>query len=248
ELLARVQMHLGMARLRRQWAAELEAANRELDSFAYSVSHDLRAPLRAVVGFSTIVAADYAAELPEKGQKLLGDVVAAAKRMDLLIEDLLRFCRVGQQALTKEPVEVAHLVREVLDELAADHAGRGVEIVVGELPDALADRALLKQVIANLLSNAFKFTRRREGARVEIGSREASGQRVYFVRDNGAGFDMRYADRLFGVFQRMHRQDEFEGTGVGLSLSHRIVQRHGGRMWAEAALGEGATFFFTLAS
>jgi signal transduction histidine kinase len=246
ELLARVQTHLGMSRLRRQWAAELEAANRELDAFAHSVSHDLRSPLRAVIGFSDLVARDHAAALPDKGREFLGHVVSAARRMDQLIEDLLRFSRVGQQSLSRGPVDVGALVREVLGELRADHAGRNVEIVVGELPDAQADRGLLKQVWANLLSNAFKFTRHRERALVEVGSRDGSGERVYLVRDNGAGFDMRYAQRLFGVFQRMHLQEEFEGTGVGLSLARRIVERHGGRMWAEAAVNEGATFYFTL--
>lgn len=246
ELLARVQTHLNMARLRREWASELEAANKELDSFAHSVSHDLRAPLRAVVGFSGAMARDYSAQLPADGQELLVRVMMAAKRMEQLIDDLLRFSRVGQQAVTKRPVVVAHLVQEVLSELGAENASRQVEIVVGELPNAIADRALLKQVFSNLLSNAFKFTRKRHLARVEVGSHEEEGERVYFVRDNGAGFEMKYAQRLFGVFQRLHKQEEFEGTGVGLSLSHRIVQRHGGRMWAEAMLEKGATFFFTL--
>jgi signal transduction histidine kinase len=248
ELVARVQTQLGMARLRREWAAELSAANRELDAFAHSVSHDLRAPLRAVIGYTTIVAEDHAAQLPDDARRLLADAVSAARRMDRLIEDLLRFSRLGQQSLVKRPVEVAVLVAEVLDDLRGDVAGRTIEVAVGDLGQAVADPALLKQVLANLLSNAFKFTRRRERAVVTIGRRDAVGQPAWFVRDNGAGFDMRYAERLFGVFQRMHRQDEFEGTGVGLSLANRIVQRHGGRMWAEATVGEGATFHFTLST
>ena len=235
-----------MARLRREWASELEAANKELEAFSYSVSHDLRAPLRAIIGFSSLVIEDYAMQLPAKGQEYLGDVIASAKGMDQLIDDLLRFARVGQQSLAKRTVDVAALVQEVLNELRGEHAGRDVESLVGELPMATADRALLKQVFANLLSNAFKFTRKRDRAVVEVGCRDEEGRKVYFVRDNGAGFDMRYAGHLFGVFQRMHTREEFEGTGVGLSLAHRIIQRHGGRMWAEAEVNKGATFHFSL--
>jgi hypothetical protein len=227
-------------------AAELEAANMELDSFSHSVSHDLRAPLRAIIGFSSVVAEDYAQELPTKGQQYLRDVVASAKRMNQLIDDLLRFSRVGQQALSKRAIDVAALVQEVVDDLRREQAGRDVDIRVGELPAATADRALLKQVFANLLSNACKFTRDRQPASIEVGCRRVAGQAVYFVRDNGAGFDMQYAKRLFGVFQRMHSHDEFEGTGVGLSLAHRIIQRHGGRIWADAEVNKGATFHFTL--
>jgi light-regulated signal transduction histidine kinase (bacteriophytochrome) len=227
-------------------AAELEAANKELDSFAHSVSHDLRAPLRAVIGFSSLLAKDYAAELPAQGQKYLSDALRSAQRMDHLIDDLLRFSRVGQQALMKQVVDVGALVQDVLRDLASEREGREVDVVVGALPKAMADRALLKQVFANLLSNAFKFTRHRKPAVVEVGSREEEGGIVYFVRDNGAGFDMQYAKHLFGVFQRMHRRDEFEGTGVGLSLAHRIIGRHGGRLWAEAEVDRGAAFHFTL--
>jgi hypothetical protein len=227
-------------------AAELEAANKELDSFTHSVSHDLRAPLRAVIGFSGIVAEDYSAGLSAKGQELLGRVITSAQRMNQLIDDLLRVSRTGQQALTKRVVAVGALVEEVLADLTNERAGRDVEVVVGALPEAIADRALLKQALANLLSNAFKFTRNRERAVVEVGSRDEGDRSVYFVRDNGAGFDMQHATRLFGVFQRMHRRDEFEGTGVGLSLAHRIIGRHGGRIWAEAELNRGATFYFTL--
>jgi hypothetical protein len=227
-------------------AAKLEAANKELDSFTHSVSHDLRAPLRAVVGFADLLSDDYAAQLPAKGQELLDHVIRSARGMDQLIDDLLRFSRAGQQALVKRSVDVTTVVREVLRDLRDEQAGRQVEVVLHELPAALADRALLKQVFANLLSNAFKFTRKTQLALVEVGCRDEAGQRAYFVRDNGAGFDMQYAKRLFGVFQRMHRADEFEGTGVGLSIAHRIVQRHGGHMWVDAAPNQGATFHFSL--
>jgi two-component system, sensor histidine kinase and response regulator len=227
-------------------AAELEAANRELDSFTHSVSHDLRAPLRAVIGFADLLGDGFKAHLPAKGQELLAHVIRAARGMDQLIDDLLRFSRAGQQAVIKRPVDLTALVKEVLRDLHDEQASRDVEVVLNDLPAALADRALLKQVFANLLSNAFKFTRKTGRAVVEVGCRDEAGQRAYFVRDNGAGFDMQYAKRLFGVFQRMHRADEFEGTGVGLSIAHRIVQRHGGHMWVDAAPNRGATFYFSL--
>jgi signal transduction histidine kinase len=234
-------------------AAELEAANRELnsankelDSFTHSVSHDLRAPLRAVIGFADLLGDNHATHLPAKGQELLDHLIRSARRMDQLIDDLLRFSRAGQQALVKRSVDVTTVVREVLRDLHDEQAGREVEVVLRDLPVALADRALLKQVFTNLLSNAFKFTRKTERAVIEVGGRDEAGQHAYFVRDNGAGFDMQYAKHLFGVFQRMHRADEFEGTGVGLSIAHRIVERHGGRMWVDAVLNEGATFHFSL--
>ena len=246
ELVARIETHLNMGRLRRQWADELEAANKELDSFAHSVSHDLRAPLRSVIGFARLVAEHHAQQLPARGREYLSGVVASATRMNQLIDDLLRFARVGQQSLEKRSVDVSALVGEVLNELQGERAGRSVQVRVGELSTVTADRGLLKQVFANLLSNALKFTRDRDPAVIEIGRREEAGQVVYFVRDNGAGFDMQYATRLFGVFQRMHGPDEFEGTGVGLSLAHEIVRRHGGRIWVEAELNRGATFSFSL--
>jgi light-regulated signal transduction histidine kinase (bacteriophytochrome) len=226
--------------------AELEQANKELEAFSYSVSHDLRGPLRAVDGFSSILLRDHAPGMSAEAQALLGRVIHGAKQMNQLIDDLLRFARLSRQPLNKRSVDVADLVREVLRELESENSGRVVELLVGDLPDAVADRALLKQVFTNLLSNAFKFTRRREHAVIEVGSRLEKDRTVYFVRDNGAGFDMRYAEKLFGVFQRMHNEEHFEGTGVGLSLAHRIVQRHGARIWAEAAVDKGATFSFTL--
>jgi light-regulated signal transduction histidine kinase (bacteriophytochrome) len=166
--------------------------------------------------------------------------------MNRLIDDLLRFSRLSQQPLTKELIRTRELFQEVLDELQTERAGRQIEIRLGPLPDCQGDRSLLRQVVVNLLSNALKFTRRRELAIVEIDGRLQDKELVYFVRDNGAGFDMQYARRLFGVFQRMHRAEEYEGTGVGLSIVQRIILRHGGRIWAEAAINQGATFFFTL--
>jgi DNA-binding response OmpR family regulator len=226
--------------------AELEQANKELEAFSYSVSHDLRGPLRAVNGFASILLRKHGSGMSAEAKELLQSVVEGANRMDQLIEDLLRFAHLSRQPLNKRPVDIAELVQEVLRELPDEDSGRAVEVLVGELPRAVADRPLLKQVYANLLSNAFKFTRRCEQAAIEVGSRFEEDRTVYFVRDNGAGFDMQHAGKLFGVFQRMHSQAHFEGTGVGLSLAHRIVQRHGGRIWAEAAVDKGATFSFTL--
>jgi len=246
ELLARVRTHLQLAQLRRRWALELEAANKELEAFSYSVSHDLRAPLRAVQGFSAILLEKHAPGLPAEAREFLGHVIESAKRMDRLIEDLLRLSRLGRQELTKRPLATCALVHEVLEELGEEPDERRIVVTVGDLPDCVGDRSLLKQVFINLLSNAFKFTGKRESPTIEVGWRRHDGQGVYFVRDNGAGFDMRYAQRLFGAFQRMHGRDEFEGTGLGLSIADRIVRRHGGRIWAEAEPEKGATFYFTV--
>ncbi len=229
-----------------QRTAELEAANKDLEAFSYSVSHDLRGPLRAINGFSAILLEDHAAELSPDARQLLTTVIDTAKQMNALIEDLLRFSRLGTQSLSKKPVNIANLVHEVLDELGRDREGRQIEIQLGDLPDCVGDHALIKQLFVNLLSNAFKFTGHREKAVIEIGCAEDHGSNVYFVRDNGAGFDVSKARQLFGVFQRFHSQHEFEGTGVGLSIVQRIVVRHGGRIWAEAEVEKGAVFHFIL--
>ncbi len=230
----------------RQRTAELEAANQELEGFTYSVSHDLRAPLRGIDGFSQILLAECPAELSEQARHYLHMVADNARQMGRLVDDLLRFSRTSRQSLLRQRVAMASLVRQCLAELAPESQGRDVDLQVGELPDCLGDPALLKQVWLNLLSNAFKFTRQRQHARIDIGCLQRDGQTVYFVRDNGVGFDMQYADKLFGVFQRLHRAEEFEGTGIGLALVQRIVHRHGGRIWADAAPDQGATFYFTL--
>jgi two-component system, sensor histidine kinase and response regulator len=235
------------ADLRRR-TAELEAANRELEAFSFSVSHDLRAPLRAVDGFAAILDADFADQMPPDAQRLLARVRANSKRMEALIDDLLRFSRLSREPLSRRAVDVAALVREVVDELQSEARGeaRQLDVQVDPLPSCSADRALLRQVFLNLLSNAFKFTRGRREGEVAVGSRESPEELVYHVRDNGAGFDMRYADRLFGVFQRLHSADEFEGTGIGLSIVSSIVRRHGGRVWAESEVDRGATFYVAL--
>ena len=229
--------------------AELAAANHELEAFSYSVSHDLRAPLRAIAGFSRILIEEYLPELPDEARDYLLLVRDNAKRMDHLINELLAFARLGRQALNKQLLAPAELVRQIIMELSGEQAEREVEFVIADLPICSADPALLRQVYVNLLANALKFTSKRAAARIEVGVQttpERPNETVYFVEDNGAGFDMRYAGKLFGVFQRLHRAEDYEGTGVGLAIVQRVIHRHGGRVWAEAAVDRGATFYFTL--
>jgi PAS domain S-box-containing protein len=226
--------------------AQLADANRELEAFSYSVSHDLRAPLRSVDGFSQAVLEDFGSQLPEEGQRYLRTIRLGAQKMGALIDDLLAFSRLGRQALSKHPMDMNRLVRATLEELGSPWPDRRVELRLGDLPPGRADPVLLKQVWTNLISNALKYTRKRSPAVVEIGHTTEKGATVYYVRDNGVGFDMRYADKLFGVFQRLHRMEDYEGTGVGLAIVQRVIHRHGGRVWAEAAPEQGATFYFTL--
>ena len=226
--------------------AQLATAVQELEAFSYSVSHDLRAPLRAMNGFARILMEDYAPELTEDARHAVRRVHDNAQRMGMLIDDLLAFSRLSRQPLKKQAVAPAAVARQALEDLRAELDGRQVEVHIGDLPPCHADAALLKQVFVNVLGNALKFTRRRPLACIEVGSERRDGDTIYFVRDNGVGFDMQYADKLFGVFQRLHRQDEYEGTGVGLSIVQRIIHRHGGRVWAEAEPDTGATFYFTL--
>ena len=226
--------------------AELEAANKELEAFSYSVAHDLRAPLRAMDGFSKLVVEDFAPRLPEEAQRYLGLVRDNAQQMGRLIDDLLTFSRLGRKPLDKQQVHTADLVRQVVSDLQQGQIEREVTIQIGDLADCTADPALLKQVFANLLSNALKFTRTRNPASIEVTSRADGSEPIYQVKDNGVGFDMQYAGKLFGVFQRLHRAEEYEGTGVGLAIVQRIIHRHGGRTWAESELDKGATFYFTL--
>ncbi|MEO8139603.1 MAG: PAS domain S-box protein [Gemmatimonadota bacterium] len=226
--------------------AQLEAANKELEAFSYSVSHDLRAPLRAVDGFSQAVLDDYGPQLPAEGQRQLHTIRESAQRMGALIDDLLKFARLSRLAVNRQGIDTAKLVRTVLQDLGAPWPGRVIELRVGPLPSSVGDPALLKQVWMNLISNALKYTGKREKVVLEIGCVQTNGIDTFFVRDNGAGFDMRYADKLFGVFQRLHRAEDYEGTGVGLAIVQRVVHRHGGRVWADAAVDRGATFYFTL--
>lgn len=226
--------------------AELESANRELEAFSYSVSHDLRAPLRAIDGFSRILLDDCSGELSDEARRLLGRVRHNTRQMGELIDDLLAFSRLSRHALTK--VETSHrdVVARALIDLREERKDREITVKIGDLAPSQADPALLKQVYLNLLSNAFKFTREAAAAEIQIQSEKANGVTVYSVKDNGVGFDSRYDDKLFGVFQRLHRAEDYDGTGVGLAIVQRIVQRHGGRVWAKSEPGKGATFYFTL--
>jgi PAS domain S-box-containing protein len=226
--------------------AQLEAANKELEAFSYSVSHDLRAPLRAVDGFSQAVLEDYGPQLPEPCREDLQTIRNGAQKMGQLIDDLLTFSRLSRLPLSKSTVDTGKLVRGVLGEMKPQQKSRQIDVRIADLPPCQADPALLKQVWVNLLSNALKYTGKREAAVVEIGCTQEKGQNVYFVRDNGTGFDMKYAHKLFGVFQRLHRAEDYEGTGVGLAIVQRVVNRHGGRVWAEATVNSGATFYFTI--
>ena len=259
-VLARTQ---AMLRLRRENAAllerlsartveletanrELSVANRELEAFSGSVSHDLRAPLRTIDGLLRVVQEDFGAGVPPEGRRHLEAISAQASRMSELIEDLLRLSRLGREPLRKSPIDMYGLVQEVVGELHAAEAARHLDIRIGELPAVEADPSLLRQVWVNLVANALKFTRRRERALIEIGGTVRAEHKLYSIRDNGAGFDPRRAERLFGIFQRLHAAKDFEGTGVGLSIARRIIERHGGSIWAEGEPDRGAAFHFTL--
>ena len=243
-LLAQVTNHAAELETRvLERTAELEAVNKELSSFSYSVSHDLRAPLRAVDGYARMLEEDYTTRLDDEGRRLLGVIRESAGRMGQLIDDLLNFSRLGRQPMARHSVDTAGLVNDVIQEVRAQSPAK---IEIGDLPQAQGDRALLKQVWVNLIGNALKYSSKRDAARVEIGGQIEGEENIYWVRDNGAGFDPRYAAKLFGVFQRLHSNEEFTGTGVGLAIVQRVVTRHGGRVWAEGRPGEGACFSFSL--
>jgi PAS domain S-box-containing protein len=231
---------------RRRVEQALAQSNQELERFSYSVSHDLRAPLRAIDGYAQALFQDHAAQLDAEGTRLLTVIRDSAKLGGQLIDALLDFSRVGRQALARTAVDLRALAKGVVSELRQTQGPVAVEVVLTPLPPASGDAALLRNVLINLIGNAFKFSANRAHPKVEIGAQTEGNEVVYYVKDNGVGFDMQYAGKLFGVFQRLHRPDEFEGTGVGLALAQRIIERHGGRIWAEGKVNEGATFFFTL--
>ena len=218
----------------------------ELEAFSYSVSHDLRAPVRAITGFSRILQEDFGPQLPPAALQQLDRIRSNAVRMGELIDGLLAFSRLGRQQISKRKISPGPIISHVLEELHGEQTGRRVRVCLSEIPECEADPTLLQQVFANLISNALKYSRRRDPAVIDIGARRENGQCVYFVKDNGAGFEMEYADRLFGVFQRLHPPEQFEGTGVGLAIVQRIIHRHGGRIWAHGEPEKGATFYFTI--
>jgi PAS domain S-box-containing protein len=244
----RIEAHLATLNeeLRRR-AVDLEAINKELEAFTYSVSHDLRAPLRHIDGFVGMLQRHLAATLDDKGRRLLTTVSESARQMARLIDDLLAFSRTSRIDMARTTVDLNTLVQEVHKALLPETEGRDIHWIIRDLPTVQGDPSLLRQVFANLLSNAVKYTRRRNEASIEIGSADGNDDEVtVFVRDNGVGFDMQYGHRLFGIFQRLHRPDQFEGTGIGLANVRRIIHRHGGRTWAEGVVDGGATFYFTL--
>jgi len=232
----------------RERTAELEAANQELEAFSSSVSHDLRGPLHVIDGFSTMLEESDDSILGPQGLKYLQRIHKSVQDMAVIIESLLNLSRLGRRELKKKPTRLNEIVESVLSDLKTEIRGRQIEWRVGDLPLVECDQGLIRQVLVNLIGNSIKYTRPRDVAVIEIGETAVDGEQVLFVRDNGAGFDMKHADKLFGAFQRLHRQEEFEGTGVGLATVRRILHRHGGRIWAQAEADKGATFYFTLAS
>lgn len=226
---------------------ELETLNRDLESFSYSISHDLRAPLRFVRGYVEMILKDHGDVLDEEAQRKFSVIKDSVEKMDQLILGILALSRAGRQEIRFEGLDMGAIARKVVHEvLQSEGITRIPEIIIQEMPAARGDPVLIRQVFANLVSNAFKFTRGKERPKIEMGGFIRNGERTYFVKDNGVGFDMRYAERLFGLFQRLHKESEFEGTGVGLSIVHRIIKRHGGRAWAEGKVNEGASFYFSL--
>jgi len=228
--------------------AELSETNIELETFAYSVAHDLRAPLRHIAGYSNVLAQDYGPRLDAEGLRYLGKIGGGAQKMGRLVDDLLSLSKIGRQQLSLQDTPLDSLLRQVIEDLAPECSGREVEWRIGDLFSAECDPGLMKQVFVNLLSNAVKYTRKRDHAVIQVGHTKHNDERVIFVRDNGVGFEMQYVGKLFGVFQRLHKARDFEGTGVGLAIVQRIIRKHGGRIWAEAELDQGATFSFTIGS
>jgi len=225
---------------------QLLAANQDLEAFSYSVSHDLRTPLRAIEGFSRILLEDHGERLDAEGQRVLGIIIGNTRAMTKLIDDLLAFARSSRQEMKKTDVDMTGLSRKVAEELKVWVADRSLDLTVPDLPPGYGDPALLRQVLVNLLNNAIKFTAPKDPGLIEVGGLTSDLENIYYVRDNGVGFDMQQADKLFGVFQRLHEGSKFEGTGAGLAIVQRIIQRHGGRVWAEGRVNQGATLYFSL--
>jgi len=225
---------------------QLGEANKELEAFSYSVSHDLRAPLRAIDGFSNILLKKHADKLDDEGKRVLDIIRINTQKMGELIENLLTLSRLGRKEMALSDIDMCGLAKDVYEELRATVPGRALQFNMKTLPAAIGDIKLIRQVFVNLLSNAIKFTRLREIAVIEVEGWNEKNENIYYVKDNGVGFDMQYSDQLFGVFQRLHSEKDFEGTGIGLAIIQRIIHRHGGRVWAEGKIDEGAIFYFTL--
>jgi light-regulated signal transduction histidine kinase (bacteriophytochrome) len=245
-LLARVRTHLDLARVRREWANELEHANQELEAFSYSVSHDLRGPLHIIDGFSALLAEEYAVGLDQQAHSYIRRIRNGIKKMSSLIDDLLNLSRVSRAVLRKEGIDLAKLARDVIGDLEIKNPARDVSVDIADELPAWGDPSLMTIVLTNLLGNAWKYSAKQLTARVVFGRETREKETVFYIRDNGAGFDMAQAGKLFAPFQRLHRDSEFEGTGIGLATVKRIISRHGGSIWAESAPGAGATFYFTL--
>ncbi|MBC7488461.1 MAG: GAF domain-containing protein [Cytophagaceae bacterium] len=225
---------------------QLEDANKEMEAFSYSISHDLRAPLRSIQLYTDMLEADYANQLDEGGKRLLGKLLSKTQNMEKLIKELLEFFRMGKKELVYQKISMSKMVKDLITTIKEEEKIRDIEFIVHPLPDAAADSMLMKQVWINLISNAVKYTKYKEKTIIEIGAEEKEETIVYCIKDNGVGFDMHYADKLFKIFQRLHSQEKFEGVGIGLSFVHRIIKKHGGRIWADAKEEQGATFFFEL--
>ncbi len=228
--------------------AQLESVNKELESFSYSVSHDLRAPIRAINGYTRILVEDYADKFDVEGTKVLQSIIHNSKKMGELIDDLLAFSKLGRKEVTVSEINMTNLVETVQQDLIFEEGENVPDFEINQLPNAEGDKSLIKQVWINLISNAVKYSRKKVGTKIEIGAYQNGNIVTYYIKDFGAGFDMKYYDKLFGVFQRLHSQEEFEGTGIGLAIVHKIVQRHSGTVWAESQLGEGSCFYFSLLS
>ncbi len=229
-----------------QRLTDLSVVNKELESFSYSVSHDLRAPLRHIDGFARILKEEHPAVLSDDAHRYLDRVLQASNRMGQLVDDLLNLSKIGRKELVRQRTKLGDLLRQVMTELPGEATSRNIEWQIDPLPEMDCDPGLVKLVFSNLLANAVKFTRLQQHAMIDVGAREMNGTTTFYVRDNGVGFDPRYADKLFGAFQRLHREEQFEGTGVGLATVQRVIHRHGGKVWAESEPDCGATFFFTL--
>lgn len=246
EFLARIATHLKLQFLRKELLEKEKLANKELEAFSYSLAHDMRSLLIGIKNNAELLQISYSDKLDAEGKDILNWVTTSSARMNMLITDTLEFSRLVHQELKKEKFDVAQLCKDILEELRKNNSGRKIELILGDMPFGYADRSMLRQVFVNLLSNALKFSRTRDIAVIEVGAISKDEEIIYFVKDNGVGFDSSRADKLFDVFMRFHKQEEFEGTGVGLSIVNRVIQRHHGRVWAESKVNEGAKFYFAL--